>query len=63
MTTETTGNSKARKVKAISALILVAGLLIWIVGFAAEAPAIVVGLGSLAFFGGFFGFVVGRFME
>lgn len=62
MTTETKSRNSARKVKVISALCIVAGLLGWIIGFAVDsAPAIM--LGTLGFFGGFFGFVVGRFME
>lgn len=62
MTTETKSRNSARKVKVISALCLSAGLMAWIVGYAVEADAAIL-LGTLAFFGGFFGFVVGRFME
>jgi hypothetical protein len=62
MTTEIKTNNSARKVKLISFLCLVAGLLGSIIGVAVEADAVLV-LGTLLFFGGFFGFVVGRFME
>lgn len=62
MTTETRTNSAARKVKIVSFLCILAGLIGWIVGTAVESNAAAM-LGTLAFFGGFFGFVVGRFME
>jgi len=62
MTTETKSRNSARKVKIVSFICIVAGLLGWIVGFAAEIDPLLM-LGVLSFFGGFFGFVVGRFME
>jgi hypothetical protein len=62
MTTETKTHNSARKVKVVSFLCIVAGLFGWIIGAAVEADAVLV-LGTLLFFGGFFGFVVGRFME
>lgn len=62
MTTETKTNSTARKVKLISFLCIILGLVAWIAGFATDVVPLG-GLGALAFFGGFFGFVVGRFME
>ncbi len=62
MTTETKTRNSARTVKIVSTLCIVFGLLGWIGGYAAGLDA-VLALGSLAFFGGFFGFVVGRFME
>jgi uncharacterized membrane protein len=55
-------NTRAKKVKLFSFLAIVLGLVLWIVGFAAELDA-VLAHGPLLFFGGFFGFVVGRFME
>lgn len=52
---ETKGRSSARKVKAISFLIFLGSFL----AMATDAQ----GIALLMFFGGFFGFVVGRFME
>jgi len=62
MTIETKSNNSARKVKLVSFLCLIAGLFGWIGGAAVESDTVLV-LGTLLFFGGFFGFVVGRFME
>lgn len=62
MSTEIKSRNSARIVKLVSFLCLIAGLLGWIGGAAVEADVVLV-LGTLLFFGGFFGFVVGRFME
>ena len=62
MSTTAPTKARAKKVKVASFLAIILGLLLWIVGFAAELDA-VLALGPLLFFGGFFGFVVGRFME
>lgn len=53
----------AKRVKIISTLFIIGGLVAWIVCAATEAPAMQYNWGTLAFFGGFAGFVVGRFME
>jgi hypothetical protein len=55
MSIETRGNDKARRVKIISSILIISSIFVGIVGFGAA--------GIIMFFVGFFGFIVGRFME
>lgn len=56
-------NRAAKRVKVISTLAIVGGMFAWIVCVGVEAPTPYYNIGAFAFFGGFAGFVVGRFME